>query len=136
MITTVFFFFFFLKSTWWEINKDECRTVLWWHARRALAWQHYCLEPLLFLAHSMSTVIFQSGRLHADFYNWQTFYRQNSHVQYKLVQNCRLVGFPIVFLVLQSIIDHAGTYLCTIWGGCIANREHGGSSKRMRVYVR
>lgn len=90
------FSFFFLKSTWWEINKDECRTVLWWHARRALAWKHYCLEPLLFLAHSMSTLIFQSGRLHADFYNWQTFYQQNpSHVQYKLVRNCRLVGFPI-----------------------------------------
>lgn len=46
-----------------------------------------------------------------------------------MVQNCEFVGILSVFLVMQCIIDHAGSYLCTIRGGRIVNREYGGGSK-------
>lgn len=87
-----------------------------------------------FLSTQHEELMFQSGRLHADSFFFPST-KSKSH-KIHMVQNCEFVGILSVFLVMQCIIDHAGSYLCTIRGGRIVNREYGGGSKCVCVHIR
>lgn len=93
----------------------------------------YFLELRLFLSLSIRALIFQNGCLHAVLLLIQlTIFSTKSKSQDKLVQNCELARILQAYNLMQCIIDHARSYLCTPRGEC---REYAEGNKCECAYA-